>query len=171
MNFECEIFAGNDEGWESIKPLVLKKKINIYADGSRNKIVEAIVEENEKEQNLDLAFSRFLYIGNAAYLNGDEKCIRTIWKYLKMIIKQKKEENSWGSEEIICFLFKYLPERLLDSENLSLNNYIYKRGRIILIMELLYQEANTPGVDDKLGKKVFSLCSNLSKQAQHYATH
>ena len=80
LNFECEIFAGNGGVWESIEALASKKEISIFTHDYNIKMVQAISEEREKGQKLDLTLSMLLYMGDVAYLNGDKMCIGTIWK-------------------------------------------------------------------------------------------
>ena len=92
---------------------------------------------------------------------------------LNTIIIQKKEKGTWNSRKIIRFLSKYLPKKILISGKLSLQTFNSKPGRIFLIMKLLKQEADylDEVKDGELIKRIFSLCSNLSKQAKDYATH
>ena len=171
LSFFSETWAGRSEVWQSIKNLTSQNNISVYDNDFRQKTIQLIFD---KRKDLDSSFSMLVYMGNISYLNEDKECIKTLFGHLKVILKEKKLYDSLNSQQTIDFLFKCLPKRIQRSKDpkLELYDFIHNRGRIILVMKLLYREAySSDDVSDKLRQKIYSLCQKFLQQHNDYATH
>ena len=164
-------WGGRSDVWRAIESLTTQNNISVYDDDFRQKTIQLIFD---KRKDLDSSFSMLVYMGNISSLNEDKECIKTVLGHLKVILKEKKLCDSLKSQQTIDFLFKCLPKRIQRSKDpkLELYDFVNNRGRIILVMKLLYREAySSDDVSDKLRQKIYTLCQKFLQQHNDYATH